>query len=205
MELESYLTALASDVPTPGGGSAATIVAASGAALVAMVARITRRNARYAAKSSLAEDLIERADAVRAQALVARERDEAAYARVVEATTLPKTTVPQKAARTVAVQAALADAAQAPLEAAQLAARVAALAVRALELENAPLASDLGCAAEFAAAALAASAYNVRVNHKYMKDAAAIRRGEVTLAGYEAEVAPFVKRVRFEVARTLAR
>ena len=34
------------------------------------------------------------------------------------------------------------------------------------------LASDVGCAAELASAALAACAYNVRVNHRYMHDEA---------------------------------
>lgn len=170
-----------------------------------MVARVTRANIRYAEKSSLTDELITQADTLRTRALVARERDEAAYARVVETTRLPKTTPEEKAARTTAVQAALAGAAEAPLEAAELAKLVAVLAVRALELENAHLASDLGCAAEFAAAALAACAYNVRVNHKYMKEAATIERGELALARYEAEVASLVKRVRFEVARALAR
>ena len=205
VELESYLDALASRAPTPGGGSAATIVAACGAALVAMVARVTRENPRYAAKASLTDDLIVEADRVRAQSLLARERDERAYARVVAAMALPKANPGEAAARTAAVQAALADAAQAPLEAAELAKLVAILASRALELDNAHLVSDLGCAAEFAAAALAALASNVRANHKYMKDRGAIERDERTLARYEAETAPLLKRVRFEVARALER
>ena len=84
----------------------------------------------------------------------------------------------RKAARTAAVQAALAGAAAAPLETAAIAKRVAQLAERALALENPHLASDLGCAAEFAASALAAAAWNVRVNHAFMKDRATIERQE---------------------------
>ena len=122
----------------------------------------------------------------------------------MKATALPKGTPGERSARTLAIQAALGNAAHAPLEAAELAKLVALLSARALELENMQLASDLGCAAEFARAGLAAAALNVRVNHKYMKDRAAIDTGERELSRYEAEVAPLVKRVRFEVARALA-
>lgn len=204
MELEEYLAALASAAPTPGGGSAATIVAALGAALVAMVARVTQKNAKFAASHPLAEDIAKKADGVRARAERARVLDETAYAHVVDATALPKATPEERTARTAAVQAALAAAAQAPLRAAELAKLVAILTARALDFDNRHLASDLGCAAEFANAALAASALNVRVNHAFMKDRTAIDAGERELARYESEVAPLVKRVRFEVARALA-
>ncbi|MGD0476464.1 MAG: cyclodeaminase/cyclohydrolase family protein, partial [Candidatus Velthaea sp.] len=48
LDLQAYLNRLASAQPTPGGGSAATIVGALGAALVAMVARITLGNPKHA-------------------------------------------------------------------------------------------------------------------------------------------------------------
>ncbi len=204
MEFEEYLSALASEEPTPGGGSAAALVAALGAALVAMVARLTLQNARLGDAHALARDLARKADDVRARALAARSADESAYGRVVAATALPKATPGERAARTTELQAALAGAARAPMQAAELAKLVAVLAARALELENAHLASDLGCAAEFAAAALAASALNVRINHKFMRDRGAIDANERELSRYESEVAPLVKRVRFEVARALA-
>jgi formiminotetrahydrofolate cyclodeaminase len=205
VDIEDYLQALASDAPTPGGGSAAAVVVALGAALVAMVARVTLRSVKLSAHHGLAAELTAEADAVRARAIDARADDEAAYARVVVATALPRATLEERAIRTSAVQLALGGAAQAPLRAAELAVRVAVLAARALELENANLASDLGCAAEFAQAALAAAAINVRVNHSFMKDRAAIDASERELRGYEAETAPLVMRVRREVTRVLAR
>jgi len=205
VNFSTYLDELASAAPTPGGGSAATIVAALGAALVAMVARITRDNAAYASRHAIADNVIAKADTVRAKAMAARERDEAAYGAVVIAMALPKATPDDKTARTAALQTALTGAAAAPLETAGIAKLVADLADRALALENPHLASDLGCAAEFASSALAAAAWNVRVNHKYMKDRDAIERQERELARYERETALLVKRVRFEVARALAR
>ncbi len=204
MELEEYFAALATEAPTPGGGSAATVVAALGAGLVAMVARITLGNAKHAAVHVLAEDIAGKADALRQRAARARGEDEAAYPAVVAALALPKTTAPEREARTAASQRALIVAAAAPLNVAEIAKLVAILAARSLELGNHNLASDVGCAAEFAAAALAACALNVRVNHKYMKDRAAIEIGERRLRTYELETSPLVKRVRFEVTRALA-
>ncbi len=112
----------------------------------------------------------------RRELLAARTADERAYAGVVAAQALPRSTPAEKAARTARIQAALADAAAEPLAAAKLALATLRLANDAAHLENEHLASDVGCAAEFAAAALAASAYNVRVNHRYLHDAELVAR-----------------------------
>jgi formiminotetrahydrofolate cyclodeaminase len=194
--LESYLEALASARPTPGGGSAATIVAAAGAALVAMVARITLANEKYAEKRSLAARLVAEADLRRSELLAARRADEAAYERVVAAQALPRATPEEKTARTEALQAALAGAAAAPLGSAHLALAVLQLASDAVQLENVHLASDVGCAAEFGAAGLAAAAYNVRVNHAYLRDAALVTRQGEELERLEQRAAELLPEVR---------
>ncbi len=187
MELDAYLERLASDAPTPGGGSAATIVAALGASLVAMVARITHRNPSFAEKRASAADIVERADALRSELLAARIHDEAAYTRVVDAQALPRTTPEEKAARAAALQAALAGAAEAPLRAAELAVRVVRMSRDAGALGNAHLVSDVTCAAAFGRAALEASAANVRINHAFLRDASLVASQEATLLALEAE------------------
>jgi formiminotetrahydrofolate cyclodeaminase len=201
--IDAYLEALASAAPTPGGGSAATIVAACGAALVGMVARITSESGKHADRRALAERLIQSADERRAELLAARAQDERAYGAVVAAMSLPRATDEQKAARTAALQAALEGAAAAPLCAASLALDVLRLADSALELRNANLISDVGCAAEFAFAALAASAHNVRINHKFMKDEAAIRAQEAILQTYEPAAGELLRHIRSETTRSL--
>jgi formiminotetrahydrofolate cyclodeaminase len=201
--IDAYLDALASAAPAPGGGSAATLVAAHGAALVAMVARITGESGKHPERRALAERLIRVADERRAELLAARAEDERAYGAVVAAMSLPRATDEQKAARTVALQAALAGAAAAPLHAASLALEILRLAESALELRNPNLISDLGCAAEFASAALASSAYNVRINHKFMKDRATIDVQEAKLQAYERSAGEVLERVRAETARSL--
>src|SRR6202043_3053632 len=118
MRIDAYLDRLASADPTPGGGGAAPLVGAMGAALCAMVGRITLQSARHAAVHPAAEAIVAEADALRARFEAAREIDEQAYALVVQAGTLPKRTDEEKHARPAAMQAALIGAAEAPLEAA---------------------------------------------------------------------------------------
>jgi len=183
--LEGYLDKLASAAPTPGGGSAATVVAAAAAALVAMVARITHGNPKFASVANEANSLAREADALRAQLLEARAEDEAAYGAVVAAMALPRANATERAERTAVLQAALAGAAAAPLDAAGLAVSALRLASRARALENEHLQSDVVCAAAFARAALEAGAANVRVNHRYMKDADTIDAQEAALCELE--------------------
>ena len=185
MELDTYLERLASDAPTPGGGSAATIVAALAAALVEMVARITGKNPAFERHAGLATSIAERAAALRAALVTARGEDEAAYTRVVDAMALPKQTADEKTARTEALQRALAGAAAVPLHAASLAVRALDLSNDVAALGNAHLVSDVTCAAAFARAALEASAANVRINHAFLRDTELVASQEATLRDLE--------------------
>jgi len=185
--LDDYLRRLASNQPVPGGGSAAALIAAVAAALVAMVGRI--------ASAPLA-DVVAEADRLRDELGAARLRDEAAFAGVVAAQALPKDDEAQVRCRRRALDDALLRAAEAPLHAAALALRVLELARRLSEAPTKSLASDVGCAAEFAYAALAGCAYNVRINHKYMRDAATIASQAATLAEYENAGSKILDRIR---------
>lgn len=203
--LSDYLTQLASEWPTPGGGSAATMVAACGAALVAMVARICSANPKYASQLELCKELVARSDELRGEFLRARERDEAAFDRVVAASAMPKGTGQEKDLRAAALETALLHAAAEPLNGAELALEVLRLAARSLEVRNRNLVSDLGCAAEFAAAALNACAYNVRINHRFMRDLDAIEAQAHALERYERESGALLAGIRREVEAMMRR
>ncbi len=185
--IDAYLERLASGEPVPGGGSAAALTGAFGAALVAMVGRI--------AKPPL-DELVARADALRGAFEAARVRDEAAFAAVVAAQALPKDTDAARAQRRHALEAALTSAAQAPLETCALADDLLELADTLAQLRLHALSSDVGCAAELAYASLAASAYNVRINHRYMRDDATIRNQAARLVHYEGKAQRLLGRVR---------
>lgn len=190
--LDAYLQQLASAQPTPGGGSAAALVGAVAAALVAMVGRIAKR---------APADLVAAADDLRTKLLDARQRDEDAYSAVVDAQALPKATDDQRAVRTRVLDEALADAARAPLQTAALALDVLQLVDQLLQISMGALESDVACAAEFAYASLTACGYNVRVNHRYMRDEMTIRRQALELVRYEGEGAQILSRARHAVAK----
>ena len=193
--LDQYLERLASKDPVPGGGSAAALVGSIAAALVATVGRIT---------ATPLHELVSRADQLRAELNQARHRDEAAYAAVVAAQALPKDDEVQRAARRHAIEAALHEAAEAPLNAARLALEVLRLTPGLVETQQGALASDVGCAAEFAHAALAACAYNVRINHRYMRNESVVESQAAMLEAYENEASALFSRVRDGVAEALA-
>jgi methenyltetrahydrofolate cyclohydrolase len=174
--LSEYLTKLASEAPVPGGGSAAMVVGAEGCALVAMVARICAASPKYESVHGIAERLVAQADALRAQMLEYKALDEAAYDAVVAARGDKE-----------AMQRALLHAAEVPLHGAQAALHALRLAGDALALRNANLISDVGCAAEFAHAAATACGYNVRINHKFMKNAETIAAQRAQLDRIERE------------------
>lgn len=182
MEFEAYLDALASSDPTPGGGSAATLVGALAAALCAMVARITLGSPKLAGVHAEAAAIARDADDLRQRFLEMRPADEAAFQAVVDAQALPRATDAQKSARREHLQHALAGAAEAPLEAARLAAGAFTLVARTAELHNANLMSDVDCALRFARASFDASVANVNVNHRYITDAGLIAQQRGRLA-----------------------
>jgi formiminotetrahydrofolate cyclodeaminase len=203
--LDDYLTALASSAATPGGGSAAAIVAASGAALLSMVGRIYTESPKYAPYHEMVSRIVASADALRADLLTARKRDEKAFERVMTAHALPKRNDAEKAARAASVETALGAAAAEPLHAAGLALDVLRFSTQLVTVPNKNLMSDIGCAAEFAYAGLVACAYNVRINHRFMRDTEAIAQQATLLARYEDEAATLLAAVRRSVGEALAR
>jgi formiminotetrahydrofolate cyclodeaminase len=198
--LDAYLENLASDAAVPGGGSAAALVAAFGAALIAMVARISARNPKNAGITEALDAITAAGDELRAELAEARLRDEEAFTAVVAAQALPKRTDDEKAQRRQALDDALARAAEEPLRTSALNVQILDLLVKLLEFPINALSSDVGSAAEFASAALASCAYNVRINHRFMHDDEIVALQERTLREREDAAQALLTRIREKVA-----
>jgi formiminotetrahydrofolate cyclodeaminase len=102
-------------------------------------------------------------------------------------------------------QTALTEAAAVPLEGMRIALDALHLSANALALGNVNLVSDAGCAAEFAHAGLLGCAYNVRVNHRFMRDAEKVAAQRATLEGYEREATSLTASLRKAVNEALTR
>jgi formiminotetrahydrofolate cyclodeaminase len=165
-----FLEMLASDAPTPGGGAAAGVAGAAGAALISMVGRLTVGKAAYASVDARMRELIAQADAARIDFLDLADRDASAFDGVMAAFKLPKETDEQKVERSAAIQAGYEQAAAVPLECLRTAVGTMPLAVEATADGNPQAASDgVSASAELLCAALCAAA-NVEINAAALKD-----------------------------------
>jgi len=169
----NFLDDLAAGTPTPGGGSAAAHAGAMGAALVAMVARLTIGKKNYEAIQAQMNEILKQAERLRAELTEAVLADSAAFEAVMAAFKLPKNTEKEESDRKTAIEEATQGAAQVPLKVSQNAVSVMALAERAVALGNLNAITDAASAAALARASLTAAGYNVRINVASLSDGAA--------------------------------
>ncbi|MDQ0240268.1 cyclodeaminase/cyclohydrolase family protein [Arthrobacter bambusae] len=167
--INNYLTRLASREPTPGGGAAAALHAAQGAALVAMVARYTT-GAKYEQHAALVSRIIAAADELVDEALRLAEADELAFQGVIDSYKLPSGTEASNEARSAAIQAALIHAAQTPAQLVKVSGAVVELATELFDVANANVISDVAAAADAARAAASTARVNIDINIVAIKD-----------------------------------
>lgn len=168
--IANFLDDLASEKPTPGGGGAAAVSGAIGAALVSMVCNLTIGKKNYEAVSADLEAVRARAESLRAELTAAIEEDVAAFNSVMGAYGLPRGADDEKAARVAAIQAALKEATLAPLKACKACFGVIELSREAADKGNLNVISDAGVAVLAANAGLRSAALNVFINAKSIKD-----------------------------------
>lgn len=168
--IQVFLDDLASEQPVPGGGSVAAFEVAMGAALLAMVARLTLKSKRYSAVWDRAQAVLDRADALRRRAWQLTQEDTDAYRRVAEVLALPRQTDAEKAERRRRLQDALKGAAVPPLETMTAARDVLSLAGELVEFGNRSAVSDVGSAVLSAVAGFHAARLNVEINLAGVRD-----------------------------------
>jgi formiminotetrahydrofolate cyclodeaminase len=171
--IEGFLTVLGSDAATPGGGAAAALAGATGAALVSMVGRLTMGRPGMDEVEARMAAAVERADAAVSRFLRLADEDAAAFEAVMSAFRMSKTGDEERSARSSAIQAAYRGAADAPLEVARLAVELMEVADDVTTAGNPNAASDgLSAAASLHAAVVCACA-NVEINVAGLHDDAA--------------------------------
>jgi len=164
-----YLEQLAGRVPAPGGGAAAALHAAVGAALLGMVARYSTGE-QYAAHQEAISRIITESDELRSIALRLAEADADAFTAVTNAYQLPRSTEADSAARSAALAQALVGAAWPPAQVIGVAGMVVDLAEALAAIGNRNVASDVAAAAEAARAAAATARVNVEINLAGIRD-----------------------------------
>src|SRR5271170_3893928 len=170
--IDEFLDCLASADPTPGGGSAAAIMGAMGAALVSMVCNVSIGKKGYEAAEAEMQAVRARSEALRLRLAAMVAEDVAAFDNLMAAYKLPKISDHDKALRAAAIQASLRRATEVPLDCARVCAEVIGLARRAGEHGYQHVISDAGVGVSAAYAALRSAALNVFINAPALKDRA---------------------------------
>ena len=189
LSCEAFLEDLAGSAPAPGGGGAAALVGAAGAALGNMVGSLTIGKKKYAAVEADILILNRRAAALRKRLEGLVQADADAFTPLAAAYKLPKETPEQQAHKAAVLEAALEGACAVPLEIMSACCEGITLAAEYTEKGSVMAVSDAGCAALFCKAALQAAGLNVSINTRLMADNA---RAAALNAQADAMLAEFV-------------
>ncbi len=164
MSVRNFVQELSSDSATPGGGSAAALCGAMGAALSAMVARLTVGREKCRGAWERMEGIKRGSDELAERFLELVQEDTDAYQEVIAALRLPKETEDEKKIRREALQGAMRKASSVPLETLRASERLIQMTKEAVEKGNPNTLTDAAAAVHLAHVAAAVAAYNVRIN-----------------------------------------
>ena len=168
--IQQFLDNLASKSATPGGGSAAAVMGAQGAALISMVCNLTIGKPKFAEVETDMQALLAESETLRQQLTDMIKADVDVFNQVMAAYGLPKETDEDKAARSGAIQSVMKDATQVPLDCAKACATVISLSQVAADKGNPNVISDAGAALMAAYGGLKTAALNVYINASSLKD-----------------------------------
>jgi formiminotetrahydrofolate cyclodeaminase len=162
-----YVAALRSTAAVPGGGSAAALSAAMGAALISMVAKLSARKATAEPDRAALESLHPELDQLADQLLDLSQQDIEAYRAVIDAR--------KSGAPAADLARAYERAAEVPLAVASAAARALAVAGETSKRAWEMTASDLAVGTELLEAGFHGGLGNVAINLPELQGEAAIR------------------------------
>ena len=160
LNIEEYLERLASRSATPGGGAAAALTSAQGAALVMMVANLTIGKPEYAEFEELNKDVLGEAEVLLKSLTEGADNDADAFGKVSAAYALPK----DDENRAAEIASASVLAAEAPLMVMEDSLAGLRLAATLKGRSNKMLESDVYVAALHLYTGIRSAYYNVEAN-----------------------------------------
>ncbi len=170
--VKDFIYDLNSAKPMPGGGSAAALCGAMGAALTGMAAHMTAGRKKYAGVEQKMCDIISETGTLQEEMMGMAQEDADMYTLVLEAYKLPKVTAEEEERRAQAIGEASRKAVNASLKVTDACNRIMKLACTVVMEGNRMLVTDGGASALLARACQRVAAYNVRINLNGVEDAA---------------------------------
>ena len=162
--IEFFLDELSSNKLVPGGGSAASLVAAIGIALGSMVGNLALSKKRYQSIIPEIESVIVKSEKLKRELEYLIEKDAESCESLLKAFKMPKTE------REHVMDAALEEACTIPLEIMKKTIEAIDLHEQLLELGITTAISDIGVGVSFCKAALEGASLSILINTKLMKN-----------------------------------
>lgn len=169
LKITDFLDELASKESTPGGGAAAAIAGAMGAALGSMVIRLTIGKEGYEDVEDLFKEKLIETEKLRAQLTELVDLDANAFGGVIAAFGMPKDTEEQIAARSAKILAEYKVAAEVPLDTVKACRKVIDVLNELGTKGNDQALSDIGVGALCALTGLKSAVHNVEINLAWIK------------------------------------
>ena len=203
LTVTEFTALLASDAPAPGGGSAAALEGAIGAALTAMVCGLTKGKKKFAEFNDLAVEAEVKALALKDRFIDVMDRNTEAFNVVSAAFGMPKATDEEKAARSAAIQKGLEGCTATPFEMMEIALETLELTDSILGKSNDSAASDLGVSALSLRAAIQGAWLNVLINIGSLKNKELAEDYRVKGEALLAKALPLADKIYAEVVTML--
>ncbi|SHJ67765.1 Formimidoyltetrahydrofolate cyclodeaminase [Anaerobranca californiensis DSM 14826] len=170
LTVEKFLQEVASENPTPGGGTVAALSGAMGASLISMFCRVTAKGKKYVDVKGEMEKAGEEGDKIREKLLKLADEDTKAYLEVMQAFKLPKDSEEEKEKRREAIELASQRATEVPLETAKAIVPLLEMVVNLAPKGNTNAISDLKVGMELCYTGFVGAVANVQINLATLKD-----------------------------------
>jgi len=200
MQLERFLEALASDRPTPGGGSASALAGALSASLVAMVAGLSCKGRGVQTREM--REIRKKALAIRERLTRAIEEDAGSYEAVLKAFRLPREGERERLYRSRSIQRAYQGATVTPQKVCELSLRLLEFSKILLARGNRNAFSDTGVAAYLADTAMGGGVLNIRINLGSIRDKTFRREKERAIRDLSKKRDRLIAAIRKEIQKS---
>ena len=170
LSCKDFAEELASKKPVPGGGGAAAMVAALGAALNTMVANFSYGKKKFIDIKDKHEELIKRGEILRVKLIDLVNKDAEVFEPLSRAYVMPSNTDEEKALKNKTLQRYLIEACSAPMETLEFSYDAILLHEEILDISSKNIISDVGVGVQFLKAALNSAYLNVLINLNSMDD-----------------------------------
>ncbi len=201
--IAGFLDELSSDSAVPGGGSSAALSGAIGAALGAMVARLTLKKEDLSSAHNQASEILSVCEQSREKLMQLIDEDSQAFSEVLSAFRLPKSTPEEQAYRKEMIQKAFRRATEVPLETALVALKVLKEIAVLVEIGYKDAVSDCASGAQMLSAAIQSALMNVRINLESLTDEQFISQCSKNVSEVDQESSRLLSEIMAKTFQTL--